>query len=410
LLTIHTRRVLLAMLMPGLCLVLALFFNTEIYHFVLPIYAALPYLPLVLLLAGMLLAWSYHNGRELHLLLLNGLVYWLVKQFIWEANPEVASPSQLFALLCVLVPIVYVLQALLPEHGVWRWQMLRRILLSIVPFGLLMLVLWLGKAEWVGHLRATLWANPWPGVITLTQPGLISFAVVLLILVVQLCVHASVMRGGGIMSLLALALALNSVAQPSMAMVYFSIAGAAILISVMLNSYNLAYLDELTNLPSRRALKQQLMHLRKRYSIVMLDLDHFKQLNDRYGHDVGDQVLRMVAAQLHRVGGGGEAFRYGGEEFTIVFRNKDAREALIHVDALREAIAANPFYVRSRKRPRTKPEKPVRRGTVQKVKVTISAGVAERGDKHHSISDVFKSADKALYTAKRAGRNRVHAI
>lgn len=409
-LTIHTRRVLLAMMMPGLCLALALLFNSEIYHFVLPIYAALPYLPLVLLLAGMLLAWSYHNGREFHLLLLNGLIYWAVKQYIWVASAEVLSPGLLFALLCTLVPVAYLLQAFLPERGVWRGQMFRRALLSAVPLSLIILVLWQGNTELASRLHPSLWANPWPGVINLIQPGLISFAVVLLVLVVQLCVRATVMRGGSIMSLLALALALNSVAQPSMAMVYFSIAGAAILISVMLNSYNLAYLDELTNLPSRRALKQQLMHLRKRYSIVMLDLDHFKQLNDRYGHDVGDQVLRMVAAQLQRVGGGGEAFRYGGEEFTIVFRNKDAREALIHVDALREAIAANPFYVRSRKRPRTKPEKPVHRGSVQKVKVTVSAGVAERSDKHHSISDVFKSADKALYTAKRAGRNRVHAI
>jgi diguanylate cyclase (GGDEF)-like protein len=410
LLTIHTRRILLAMMMPGLCLVLAIWFSREIYHFVLPIYAALPYLPLVLLLAGMLLAWGYYNGREFHLLLLNGLIYLGIKHFLWIPNLSVANQNLLFASLCLLAPLAFLLQALLSERGAWRWHMLKRTAISTIPICLIVMGLWMNSADLNSWLRMNLWTNPWPGLIKLTQPGMISFTIVLLILGVQLLVKSTVLRSGGMMSLLAMAMALNSVEQPSMAMVYFSIAITAILIGVMLNSYNLAYLDELTNLPSRRALKQQMLHLGKRYTIAMLDLDHFKKLNDRYGHNVGDQALRMVAAHMNRVGGGGKAYRYGGEEFTIVFNNKDTREALIHIDALREAIAANPFYVRSRKRPRSKPEHPVRSEKLERVKVTISAGVAEYGDTHGNVQEVFKSADKALYTAKRAGRNRVHAI
>jgi diguanylate cyclase (GGDEF)-like protein len=219
-----------------------------------------------------------------------------------------------------------------------------------------------------------------------------------------------VLRSGNLMGLFGVMLALNHVGTPSMAMVYFSIASGAILLSVILNSYNLAYLDELTELPSRRALKQQLMAMGKRYSIAMIDIDHFKQFNDRFGHDIGDQALRKVAKHLRQVTGGGKVYRFGGEEFTIVFSNKEAHEVLVHVDALREAIENNPFYVRSKRRPRTRPEEPVKPDKIRKVKITISAGIAQRAEQHTDPFEVIKSADKALYTAKRAGRNRVHAI
>jgi GGDEF domain-containing protein len=103
-----------------------------------------------------------------------------------------------------------------------------------------------------------------------------------------------------VMAFIAILLGINCVAQPAAASLLFSIAAGAILIGLVLNSYNLAYLDELTNLHSRRALEQQLLALGKRYSIAMVDIDHFKKPNDTCGHDVGDQVLRMVAAQLAR--------------------------------------------------------------------------------------------------------------
>lgn len=409
-LDIHTRRVLLTVSLPTLCLVLAYAFNQEVYQFVLPIYSSLPYVPFLLLVAGLVLAWGYHNGRELHLLLCIAVIYWAVRYFIWNPNLPVSQQSLLFASLCIGLPLAFLLHAVLPERGVWRWHMLRRLGLTLLPLGAITLLVYRSNPALSSLLFSELWTNPWPGTLSLPQPGLLAFGVVILVLGIQLVLHPGVLRAGVLMSLITLAIALNSIAQPSMMMVYISIAAAAILLGMLLNSYNLAYLDELTNLPSRRALKQHMMGLHKRYSIAMLDLDFFKKLNDRYGHDVGDQALRMVATQLARVGGGGKAYRYGGEEFTIVFNNKDAREALIHVDALRERIAKNPFIIRSRKRPRSKPEIPQRSGKLQKVSVTISAGIAEHTEQHESVNDVFKSADKALYTAKRAGRNRVHAI
>jgi len=79
-------------------------------------------------------------------------------------------------------------------------------------------------------------------------------------------------------------------------------------------------------LPSRRALIERLPSLGRRYTVAMVDVDHFKNFNDTYGHDAGDQVLRMVASRLGEVSGGGTAFRYGGEEFTILFPGKGGKE------------------------------------------------------------------------------------
>jgi diguanylate cyclase (GGDEF)-like protein len=395
--------------MPG-CSLLLFLFNQEVQQYLSSFYASLPYLPYLLIFAAAFLAWGYNNGRELHLLLVIALSYWAIRQFIWTANLPIESQSMLFAIICVFIPLNYLLQNLLAEKGIWRWQMFKRLTVSLAQIATIILLLKYQEHQITQTLRSVLWQNPWPQFIKVTQPGLIILVISLVLIVSQLIIKATVLRSGGLMSLLAITMALNSIGQPSTAMIYFSIAAASLLIGVILNSYNLAYLDELTNLPSRRALKQDLLGLGKRYCVAMLDLDYFKKLNDKYGHDVGDQALRMVAAHLNRIPGGGKAYRYGGEEFTLVFRNKELHDAIQHVDNLRKTIAANPFHVRSKNRPRKKPEQLKQSGKEIQINVTVSIGVAQRGEQHQNPQDVIKTADKALYTAKRAGRNCVHAI
>lgn len=82
-------------------------------------------------------------------------------------------------------------------------------------------------------------------------------------------------------------------------------------------AYQMAFRDELTGLPGRRALNERMQRLGRNYVIAMTDVDHFKKFNDTHGHDVGDQVLRLVASRLSKVTGGGRAHRYGGEEFAL---------------------------------------------------------------------------------------------
>lgn len=180
------------------------------------------------------------------------------------------------------------------------------------------------------------------------------------------------------------------------------------LLVVVIDSYLLAYRDDLTGLPSRRALNQLALSLGSKYTVAMMDIDHFKKFNDTYGHDIGDQVLKLVASKLAKVQGGGKVFRYGGEEFTVVFSRKKAEYTLAFLEALRQSIADYGMVVRQ---PERKTKNKQARGSGKEtgektVSVTISIGVAQRQNKQ-SFEQTLKEADLALYRAKKNGRNNV---
>ncbi len=130
------------------------------------------------------------------------------------------------------------------------------------------------------------------------------------------------------------------------------------LLGVVEDSYRLAYHDGLTELPGRRALEEALQTLEGDYSIAMVDVDHFKRFNDRHGHKAGDEALRMVATELRKVRGGGRAYRYGGEEFAILFPGATPTTAREHLEVVRSAVASRKFALRAKDRPRKKPNSP----------------------------------------------------
>ena len=197
--------------------------------------------------------------------------------------------------------------------------------------------------------------------------------------------------------------------------------GLILLSSIIETSYVLAYHDELTGLPSRRAFNDALLRLEGPYAVAVVDIDHFKSFNDTYGHDTGDQVLRMVAGRLAGVSGGGEAFRVGGEEFSILFPGKSTKEVVEHLDRLRILIQASTFRVRAGEERRTVARGPDRRVAARgkrdrrvrpqnpsgDLSVTVSIGVAEPTARLRELEQVMQAADKALYRAKQNGRNRV---
>jgi GGDEF domain-containing protein len=139
----------------------------------------------------------------------------------------------------------------------------------------------------------------------------------------------------------------------------------------------------------------------------MVDIDLFKRFNDEHGHDVGDQLLRMVGTRLAHVGGGGRAFRYGGEEFAVLFPGKDVEQARGHLETLRHAIEASPFTLRGPRRPRRRPDAPPAIGPRRRIAVTVSIGVAGSDGAATKPDDVVQLADDALYRAKQGGRNQV---
>jgi GGDEF domain-containing protein len=189
-------------------------------------------------------------------------------------------------------------------------------------------------------------------------------------------------------------------------------AGLVLLVTVLHESHRMAFRDTLTGLPNRRALDEQMRALGSKYAIAMADVDHFKSFNDKHGHDIGDHVLRLVATRLAELQGDGRAFRYGGEEFTVLFPGQTLEEAMPQLEAMRAAVEAYPMRIRGEDRPRDKGEGEKRRaasspGVEKALWVTISIGAAEPGEKRGRAADVLKAADEALYRAKKAGRNRV---
>ena len=169
-----------------------------------------------------------------------------------------------------------------------------------------------------------------------------------------------------------------------------------IVVALLSESYYLAHYDELTAIPARRALLAHFGTLGRKYTVAMVDIDHFKQFNDTHGHDVGDEVLKLVASRLVDVKGGGSAYRYGGEEFTLVFPGKTAEEAQPFLEEVRESVekSSHHLHVKNRKTPKV-------------LSVTISIGAAEKRPEDKEPGEVLKRADTALYKAKKAGRNRV---
>jgi len=244
--------------------------------------------------------------------------------------------------------------------------------------------------------------------VPLPQPALAAWLVAAGLAVARFVARPAAMEAGTLWALLTAFVALLAGKTEALLTFYFATAGLILVVSLIETSRSMAIEDELTGLPGRRALNEELLKLGSRYAIAMVDIDHFKDFNDDHGHDVGDQLLRKVGARLLSVGGGGRAFRYGGEEFSVLFDGKTRDEAAPVLEKFRAELASAPFIVRAKSRPRKKPSTtPLPAGSQKKVSVTVSIGLAEPDGTQGTPDQVIKAADAALYRAKRSGRNRL---
>jgi len=262
--------------------------------------------------------------------------------------------------------------------------------------------------SWLAEIRWPLLHGQWMSLIQMVYPLFIG---VLILLVVQYLREPRPLHAAQIIGLLGIFWMLpQTFILPFTLNIMCSQVMLMIAAAVSHEAYQMAFRDELTGLPGRRALNERMQRLGRNYVIAMTDVDHFKKFNDTHGHDVGDQVLRLVASRLSKVTGGGRAYRYGGEEFALVFAGKTAEECLPHLEAVREMIANYAMQLRDQNsRPQDDTAGRQRRigSASSTVSVTISIGVAERQVEHRNPEDVLKSADQALYSAKGAGRNCV---
>ncbi len=361
-----------------------------------------------LALAGAMSLW-FGRGRAFLAVLCIALGYAAYRSLL-GAGLQVPEARTAFAALCVFVPANLALFSLLSERGLFTVFGLRRLLFIATEVAF---TFWLieagvtGFAEWVAE---PVFDFAWLQTSPIPQGALLVMLLSLLVVALRTLTQGAPVDAAMAGALVAFGLASDKVTQPNGFALFISCAALLLLIGVLQDSRRMAFRDELTGLPSRRALNERLMGLGHDFTIAMLDVDHFKQFNDTYGHDVGDHVLRMVAAELGQVRRGGRAFRYGGEEFALVFPGKGVREVIIELESVRASIAQHRIALRSAERPaEAEIGRSLRAGQTPRkiVSVTISIGVAESNEKLRTPDDVIKAADRALYRAKEKGRNTV---
>ncbi len=414
--------------------------------------------------AGLLLAWRFNSSRVLFSLLILLLAHRAVDFFsagqVYDGQAHTGPGRTAVALAALLIPLNFIVFASMRERGLT--------IAGIAPrFGLL----FLESVVFAVLCRPeNSPADPHhSGANAIPLWILLSFVAAVAVFIRRFFQTRQPLEPGFVWSVTAVFIWLQFAPVGKASDAYVATAALILAASLIETSYVLVYHDELTGIRGRRAFNESLLSLDQQYAIAIVDIDHFKKFNDTYGHDVGDQVLCMVASRLTQVGGDGQAFRCGGEEFAIVFRNTSAKEAFEHLDALRQIIENSTFHVRgserraersaersatSRSDRRTGTGESDRRNSTQKalkgrgfsravrqaklpaalaaaarprkqkdlspepanhppdrssdhLSVTVSIGVSEPSTRYRQPEQVIQAADQALYRAKHKGRNRV---
>jgi diguanylate cyclase (GGDEF)-like protein len=374
--------------------------------------------PYVVLLLGVTISAWFNRGRAL-IMLVSLLAAFAGYSFAANLGPKSFALKAVLTAFAVLVPLNVLLASSFPDGGVRQHKNYRWLLLGLAE---VLIVIWMANAG-----RSSLSGTAWRDVLDhwlLRSPPTPLVARVMIATAFAVALARAWPRRGpkelrkeprpvdvGIASaLVAFFLACEWMDVPGAFSAFITAAGVMLLAAVLQESHRLAFRDELTNLPSRRALEERLADLGPSYAIAMIDVDHFKQFNDAHGHHVGDQVLKLVAARLAKIEGGGLSYRYGGEEFCVLFSERTLEQALPHLERLRKDIEDYRIAVRGGDRPRereTGSRLRAARPPEKTLSVTVSIGVAERDDTLIRPTLVIRAADEALYRAKRGGRNRV---
>jgi diguanylate cyclase (GGDEF)-like protein len=366
------------------------------------------YAPYAVFGVGLLLSALFHRSRIFHALLL--LLACNLVLALTSGRISSTASDTLVRIVGLLLPLNLVLVAFLPESGIFsRYGLIRlgAFALQIVSVGALLRYYPAPMLRYLDRPFA-LWL-PIDTFRGLPHSVLLAFTFGLLLLLLALVRRRFRPADIGLYwALISGFVALCVVGSVRLSSVAFA-AGAIVLVIALLEAfYTMAYFDELTDLPSRRSFNDAKLRLGSTYTVAMVDVDHFKHFNDTYGHDAGDQVLRMVASRIGEVTGGGKGYRYGGEEFAVIFPGKYVDETFPHLERLRRSIEEVPFKLRSQERREGKKKRRIslrRRKSKQQTNITVSIGVAGVDGDKRKPDDMVKAADKALYRAKSCGRN-----
>lgn len=404
-----TLKPLLRLTLPLLMLALSFYLSGKtalINNNYLELLGLLPYALFVIVLA---LAHYFNRSRFFSAALLLATAYWLIQGQLQTSLAEL-YPLYFYTALSLLLPPGLLFLTILPERGLWNIHGL--LPLSITP--LLMIAAYIASRHYSEQqllaFTDLFTIKPYEAYVLSVYASL-GFLLSLLLGLVMLVIRNNEAEAAFCACIMFCFATLAGFDQPFISSILFSACGLTLVIGLLRSSFEMAYRDDLTGLFGRRAFNEKLRGLGRQYSIAMMDVDHFKKFNDTHGHDVGDDVLRIVANRIAEVTGGGIPYRYGGEEFCVIFPGKKLKPCVPHLEAAREAIGNYSINLRDKNtRPKNAKEGATQRQSKKDrkkktVSVTISIGVAEKDDTLTTPKQVLKAADKALYKAKKNGRN-----
>ncbi len=398
----------LKFLLPGsvLYFFLLLLLQVEFLQSWLP--SITSFLPYFIFLSGLYIGWKFSRSRLIFVLLVLTIADHTLQTLTFQFTAGVNIDLIVFNIISFILPLNILIIALLRERGIFTWQGIWRLsLICIQPFIIYTLV----KFRYLVFFSFLDWEflkSNWFQQADIPQLSMLIFIITAIFLVVNYILRKDMIESGLFWVLLCVFGALVEKGSPASASAYLSTGGLILILSSLKYSHKVTSRDELTGLPTRRSMSDTFLKLPARYSIAIVDIDNLKTYNDEFGHETGDQILRMVASRALEVAGRGKIFRYGGEEFCIILAEKSANETRVLMEQLRRKIAGRFFVVRSGKRPLSKPKVLDHAPrSDEKIKVTVSIGIAERNENLREPEDVIKAAEEALQQAKKAGRDRL---
>lgn len=385
---------------------LLILLQAEFFQSWLPFFSN--FLPYLIFLLGLYIGWKFSRSRLIFVLLILTMADRTLQTLTFQFTAGVNIDLIVFNIISFILPLNILIIAFLRERGIFTWQGIWRLsLICLQPFIIYTLV----KFRYLSFFSFLNWEflkSDWFQQADIPQLSMLIFIVTAIFLVVNYILRKDMIESGLFWVLLCVFGALVEKGSPAPASAYLSTGGLILILSSLKYSHKVASRDELTGLPTRRSLSETFLKLPARYSIAIVDIDNLKTHNDEYGHETGDQILRMVASRAQEVAGSGKIFRYGGEEFCIILPEKSVNETRLIMEQLRRKISRRLFVIRSRKRPLQKPKDPDNAPrSNEKIKITVSIGIAERNENLREPEDVIKAAEEALQQAKKTGRDRL---
>jgi GGDEF domain-containing protein len=364
----------------------------------LPLYSLLPWLPAIAAIATVISALHFNNGRTLLAVAMIFMLYLLLR--FAPDSPVLLRESaiQLFSLNLIII-------TLYSERGVLNLNGFLRLLAIFLQAGTLY---WLAFNQQAYLYHWFMPAFNLPAAANLFMPATV--VLTLLIALIILFFHLLYLQTSleaNLLIILGVQHWLLFGAADSVQLDTFTSLNLLLLMRVIIKeSHNIGFKDELTGLPSRRALTARLRTLGGRYSLALVDIDHYQRIKNTYGQDTGEQALKLVSSRLRRLNAG-KAYRYGTQSFCILFPGKPHKQVLKPLEGLRLTLEKTKMKLRGRNRPKDiKKGQALRSGehlNKKNITVTVSIGVGDR----RSHNDPLSAADTALCRAKDQGRNRI---